>query len=183
MTGGVIGRVDMKLDDNTYVMSGGQILGNLVTGFGKDTIILSGGRIGGNLSVSGGNDSITVTGGEIVGQVRASFGNDKLLWEGGGSRSAILMGDGNDSVTLRNLTESTLALTPAIDGGNDNDVLTFDHVATAGPARYSNWESVNLSNGSKMDLAGIFVLGDSASGTGVFNIDSSSSADVRSEAA
>lgn len=175
MTGGVIGRVDMKLDDNTYVMSGGQILGNLVTGFGKDTIILSGGRIGGNLSVSGGNDSITVTGGEIVGQVRASFGNDKLLWEGGGIlRSAILMGDGNDSVTLRNLTESTLALTPAIDGGNDNDVLTFDHVTTAGPARYSNWESVNLSNGSKMDLAGIFVLGDSASGTGVFNIDSSS---------
>lgn len=61
MTGGTIGRVDMKLDDNTFDMSGGQILGNLVTGFGNDTIIVAGGRIGGNISVSGGNDNITVT--------------------------------------------------------------------------------------------------------------------------
>jgi outer membrane autotransporter protein len=175
MTEGVIGRVDMKLDDNTYVMSGGQILGNLVTGFGKDTIRLSGGRIGGNLSVSGGNDSITVTGGEIVGEVRASFGNDQLVWEGGGIlRSAILMGDGSDSAALRNLGENTLALTPAIDGGSGNDVLTFDHVTTTGPARYLNWESVNLSNESQMDLAANFILGDNTSGTGVFNIDGSS---------
>ncbi|KIQ58496.1 autotransporter, partial [Pseudomonas fluorescens] len=64
MTGGTIGRVDMKLDDNLFDMSGGQILGNLVTGFGQDTIILSAGRIGGNVSVSGGDDSVTVSGGE-----------------------------------------------------------------------------------------------------------------------
>ncbi|MEB2590037.1 hypothetical protein SOP87_30900, partial [Bacillus cereus] len=32
-TGGTIGRVDMKLDKNFYDMSGGVILGNLVTGF------------------------------------------------------------------------------------------------------------------------------------------------------
>lgn len=42
MTGGTIGRVDMKLDNNIFDLSGGQILGNLVTGFGTDTIIVSG---------------------------------------------------------------------------------------------------------------------------------------------
>ncbi|MVV49838.1 autotransporter outer membrane beta-barrel domain-containing protein [Pseudomonas sp. PB120] len=175
MTGGTIGRVNMKLDDNTFDMSGGKILGNLVTGFGQDTIIVTGGFIGGNISVSGGDDSITVTGGEIVGEIRASAGNDILLWNGGGLiRSAILMGEDNDRAILRNLSESTLTLTPSIDGGTGNDQLTFDHTTSAGAGRYINWETVNLNNGSRFDLTGKFVLGDSASGTGVFNIDGSS---------
>lgn len=175
MTGGSIGRVDMKLDDNLFDMSGGEILGNLVTGFGTDTIIVSGGRIGGNISVSGGNDSITVTGGEIVGEIRASAGSDSLTWDGGGIiRSAILMGDGDDRATLRNLSASRLAQTPTLDGGNGSDLLTFDNTTTSGVARYINWETVNLNNQSQLDFDGNFVLGDSTSGSGVFNIDSSS---------
>ncbi|KAB0487903.1 outer membrane autotransporter barrel domain-containing protein [Pseudomonas reinekei] len=175
MTGGTIGRVDMKLDNNLFDLSGGQIIGNLVTGFGTDTIIVSGGRIGGNISVSGGNDSITVTGGEIVGEIRASAGNDTFLWDGGGIiRSAILMGDDNDSAIVRNLSETTLALTPSIDGGPGTDQLTFDHTASAGAARYINWETVSLNNGARFDVDGNFVLGDSVSGTGMFNIDGSS---------
>ncbi|CAI8868740.1 autotransporter outer membrane beta-barrel domain-containing protein [Pseudomonas sp. IT-P218] len=175
MTGGSIGRVDMKLDNNLFDMSGGQILGNLVTGFGTDTIIVSGGRIGGNISVSGGNDSITVTGGEIVGEIRTSVGDDTLTWEGGGIiRSAILMGDGNDQATLRNLNDTILAQTPTIDGGNGSDLLTFDNTTSSGAARYTNWETVNLDKGSRFDFDGNFVLGDSDTGSGVFNIDSSS---------
>jgi outer membrane autotransporter protein len=175
MTGGTIGRVDMKLDNNLFDLSGGQITGNLVTGFGTDTIIVSGGRIGGNISVSGGNDSITVTGGEIVGQIRTSTGNDTLVWDGGGIiRSAILMEDGNDSAILRNLGESALALTPSLNGGNGTDLLTFDHTTSAGAARYLNWETVNLNNGSQLDLSGNLVLGDSGTGIGVLNIDGSS---------
>ncbi|MDZ4327229.1 MAG: autotransporter outer membrane beta-barrel domain-containing protein, partial [Pseudomonas sp.] len=175
MTAGTIGRVDMKLDDNLFDLSGGRIIGNLVTGFGTDTLIVSGGWIGGNVSVSGGNDSVTVTGGEIVGEVRLSAGDDTLLWDGGGFiHSAILMGEDNDSATLRGLDESILAASPAIDGGNGNDMLMFDRTASAGANRYINWETVNLNNGSRFDLAGNFVLGDNASGTGVFNIDGSS---------
>ena len=103
MTGGSIGRVDMKLDNNLFEMSGGQILRNLVTGLGTDTIIVSRGRIGGNISVSNGNDSITVTGGEIVGEIRAGNGDDTLVWDGDGIiRSQILLEAGNDSATLRN---------------------------------------------------------------------------------
>lgn len=51
MSGGTIGRVDMKLDDNIFDMSGGRIIGNLVTGFGRDTITVAGGSVGGNISV------------------------------------------------------------------------------------------------------------------------------------
>jgi outer membrane autotransporter protein len=165
----------MKLDNNLFDLSGGQIIGNLVTGFGTDTIIVSGGRIGGNISVSGGNDNITVTGGEVVGEIRTSTGNDTFVWDGGGIiRSQILMEAGNDRATLRNLLESTLSLTPALNGGTDNDLLTFDRTTTAGAGRYVNWETVNLSNGSQFTVDGNFVLGDNASGSGVFNIDGSS---------
>lgn len=175
MTGGTIGRVDMKLDNNIFDMSGGDIIGNLVTGFGLDTIIVSGGTIGGNISVSGGNDSITVTGGEIFGEVRASTGNDTLLWDGGGIiHSAVLMGEDNDLVTLANLNESILSQTPRIDGGNGNDLLIFDNTTSAGAARYTGWETVNLSNNSRFDLDGPFVMGDGGTGTGVFNVDGTS---------
>ncbi|PNB74004.1 autotransporter outer membrane beta-barrel domain-containing protein [Pseudomonas sp. GW456-E7] len=175
MTRGTIGRVNMKLDNNIFDMSGGQILGNLVTGLGTDEIIVSGGRIGGNISVSNGNDSITITGGEIVGEIRAGNGDDTLLWDGGGIiRSPVLLEAGDDRATLRNLTESTLAQTPSIDGGDGNDLLTFDHTTSSGAARYINWETVNLGNGSRFDLDGSFQLGDENSETRVFNIDGSS---------
>jgi outer membrane autotransporter protein len=176
MTGGTIGRVDMKLDNNIFNLSGGQILGNLVTGFGTDAIIVSGGRIGGNISVSGGNDSITVSGGEIVGEIRASVGDDAFMWDGGGIiRSAILMDIGNDTATLRNLDDSILALTPSIDGGVGTDTLTLDNTRTALPVRLINWETVNLSNASQLDLgSSSLVLGDAGTGTGALNIDASS---------
>lgn len=175
MTGGTIGRVDMKLDDNLFDLSGGTIVNNLVTGFGKDTIIVSGGLIGGAISVSGGNDSITFSGGEVRGGVRASFGDDVFVWRDGGfMRGGVLMADGNDRATLMNLTEAHLGSNPLLDGGAGIDVLTFDAVNTAVPDRYANWETVNLTNGSQLDLAGNFVLGDGVTGTGVFNVDDSS---------
>ncbi|AFY19992.1 autotransporter outer membrane beta-barrel domain-containing protein [Pseudomonas sp. UW4] len=175
MTDGIIDRVDMKLDNNIFDMSGGQILRNLVTGLGTDEIIVSGGRIGGNISVSNGNDSITITGGEIVGEIRAGNGDDTLVWDGGGIiRSQVLMEAGNDRATLSNLTESTLALTPSLNGGSGNDLLTFDHTTSSGAARYINWETLNLVKGSRLDLDGNLQLGDSTTGTGVFNIDGSS---------
>ncbi|AZE84199.1 Outer membrane autotransporter barrel domain protein [Pseudomonas orientalis] len=175
-TGGSIGRVDMKLDDNVYEMTGGEILGNLVTGFGKDRIDISGtGIVGGNISTSGGDDIITVSGGVIKGEIRASFGNDTLTWSNGGEiRSSVLMGDGDDTAVLAGLAESLLAATPSIDGGLGNDRLTFDNTTSSTAARYLGWETVNLNNASRFDLAGDFFLGDSASNTGTFNIDGSS---------
>ncbi len=174
MTGGTIGRVDMKLDDNVFDMSGGNIIGNLVTGFGQDTIILSAGRIGGNVSVSGGNDSITVSGGEILGEVRVSAGDDQFRWSGGLIHSAVLMGDGSDTALLSNLDETLLATTPSVDGGLGQDALTFSGSTSSTGARYLNWETVNLTQGSRLDLDDTLTLGDSATATGTLNIDSGS---------
>lgn len=174
-TGGTIGRVNMKLDKNLYDMSGGTILGNLVTGFDTDTIIVSGGTIGGNISTSGGDDSITVSGGVISGEIRASVGNDTFKWLNGGQiKSSVLMGDGDDTALLRGLNANLLASTPSIDGGLGNDQLTFDATTSSAAARYIGWETVNLTNKSQFDLSGDFFLGDSGSNTGTFNIDASS---------
>lgn len=176
MTGGTIGRVNMKLDNNIFDMSGGQILGNLVTGLGRDTIVISGGTIGGNISVSGGDDRVSVTGGVIGGEIRTSLGNDTFNWDGGGQiSSSILMGDGDDTARVANLTESLLSATPSLDGGLGNDTLTFSNTSSAIPARYVGWETVNLADQSRFNLGnGSFFLGDSASTTGTFNVDSSS---------
>jgi type V secretory pathway adhesin AidA len=118
---------------------------------------------------------VTVTGGIITGQIRASAGNDAFVWDGGGQiQSAVLMGDGNDTAQIARLTESALSPTPTLDGGLGTDTLTFIDTSSATAARYIGWETVNLTGGSRFDLADDFFLGDSASTTGTFNIDTSS---------
>jgi autotransporter-associated beta strand protein len=175
MTGGRIGRVNMKLDDNIFDMSGGTIDKNLVTGFGDDTIILSGGTIGGNISVSGGTDSVTVTGGTVGGEVRMSAGNDRFVWDGGGIiYGAIDMGTDNDTALLRNLTDANLGATTQITGGIGTDSLVFDNVKTGKVARFDSWESIGLANDSQLIFDGTLTLGDSGTGTGTVNVDATS---------
>jgi len=175
MTGGRIGRVNMKLDDNTFLMSGGTIDGNLVTGFGRDTIVLSDGYIGGNISVSGGDDAVTITGGTVRGEIRLSFGNDSLTWNGGGVvHGAIDFGEGDDVAQLSNLNNAHLGALPSFDGGLGNDVLGLDNVKTNGVARFTNWEQVALRDDTQLTFDGTWVLGDSGSGTGSLDIDATS---------
>lgn len=175
MTGGTIGRVDMKLDDNLFDLSGGRIIGNLVTGFGRDTIIVRGGSIGGNVSVSGGDDQISVSGGEINGEIRSSFGNDRFTWRDGGViRSNVLLAEGDDTALLENLDEARLSATSFIDAGPGVDQLAFSATQSAAASRYSGWEQISLANTSQLDLAAPLTLGDSASGSGTLLIDASS---------
>lgn len=175
MSGGRIGRVDMKLFRNLFDMSGGTIDRNLVAGFDDDTILLSGGKIGGNISLSGGEDSVTISGGELAGNVLLSFGNDRFTWRDDGIvRGAVQMGEGNDQAVLGNLDEARLALGRGFDGGLGNDSLVFDSTRGSTGARYTNWESVSLGNGSTLSLDDTLVLGDTGTGTGTLQIDSSS---------
>ncbi|WP_315831791.1 autotransporter outer membrane beta-barrel domain-containing protein [Bradyrhizobium prioriisuperbiae] len=176
MTGGTIGRVDMKLDNNIFNMSGGTIIGNLVAGFGNDTVTVTGTSvIGGNISLSGGTDRVTITGGEVRGNVLMSFGSDTVVWANAGIvRGTIDMGADNDSLTLRNLTASSLSATQGFDGGVGTDSLTFDNVTTDGVARFRNFETVGVTNGSRLTLDGNFVLGDSGTQTGTMSVDATS---------
>lgn len=176
MTGGRIGRVNMKLDDNIFDMSGGTIDRNLVTGFGNDTIILSGGTIGGNISVSGGTDSVTITGGAVGGDVLMSVGADRFVWDGGGVvHGTVDMGGDNDSARLANLTNANLGGSPRIIGGVGTDALVFDNVTTGGIARFDSWETINATNDSELTFDGFLTLGDAGTGTGRFTLDASSS--------
>ncbi|AZE55550.1 Outer membrane autotransporter barrel [Pseudomonas synxantha] len=175
MTGGRIGRVNMKLDDNFFDMSGGVIDRNLVTGFGRDTILVSGlAVIGGNISVSGGNDQVVISGGTVHGQLLLSFGNDDLIWSGGNLHSSVLMGEGDDTALLQGLVAAQVAAAQLLDGGLGIDTLTLDNTKVGDPALFTQWENIRLDNGSQMTLGGTLKLGDSATGTGALSIDGSS---------
>lgn len=175
MTGGRIGRVNMKLDDNLFDMSGGTIDKNLVTGFGNDTIILSGGTIGGNISVSGGTDSVTVTGGSVGGSVLLSVGTDTFTWDGGGIiYGTVDLGGDNDTAKLSNLSNANIGATAAINGGDGTDGLTFDNVSAAGIARFQNWETIDATNDTELTFDGNLVLGDAGTGTGTLTVDATS---------
>ncbi|WP_217571151.1 autotransporter outer membrane beta-barrel domain-containing protein [Mesorhizobium sp. GbtcB19] len=175
MTGGRIGRVNMKLDQNYFNMSGGIIDRNLVTGFDKDTIILSGGTIGGNISVSGGDDSVTITGGTVGGDVLMSFGSDSFVWDGGGIiYGNVDLGADNDTAKLSNLTKANLGGADSLNGGLGTDTLTFDNVKLDGIARVQNWETINATNDTQLILDGNLALGDSGTGTGSLNVDQAS---------
>ncbi|MDX3935442.1 autotransporter domain-containing protein [Stenotrophomonas sp.] len=175
MTGGRIGRVNMKLENNTFDMSGGTIDGNLVTGFGNDTILLSDGYIGGNISVSGGDDAITITGGTVRGEIRASTGTDRLTWSGGGVvYGAVDMGEGDDVSTLSSLNNSHLGALPLFTGGAGTDLLTLNNVKTNGVARFTGWEQINLRQDSQLTVDADLVLADATTAGGTLDIDSTS---------
>ncbi|MET3717990.1 autotransporter outer membrane beta-barrel domain-containing protein [Pseudomonas sp. PvP001] len=177
MSGGTIGRVDMKLDNNLFELSGGRINGNLVAGFGNDTIAVSGGSIGGSISVSGGTDQVTVSGGDIGANVLMSFGDDRFIWRDAGLiHGAISLGPGNDTALLSNLNETRLASPSLIYGDAGVDTLTFDNSRSVGGARYSYWETINLSNGSVLDLPDRLTLADDSTpaNSGLLTLDRSS---------
>jgi type V secretory pathway adhesin AidA len=175
MTGGRIGRVNMKLENNTFDMSGGTIDGNLVTGFGNDTILLSDGYIGGNISVSGGDDAITITGGTVRGEIRASTGTDRLTWSGGGVvYGAVDLGEGDDVSTLSSLNNSHLGALPLFTGGAGTDLLTLNNVKTNGVARFTGWEQINLRQDSQLTVDADLVLADATTADGTLDIDSTS---------
>lgn len=175
MTGGTIGRVNMKLDDNLFDMSGGRVIGNVVTGFGNDTIVISDtAQVGGNISVSGGDDRVAINGGTVNGQILLSFGNDAFVWSGGSLLSSVLSGEGNDTALLQGLVAAQVAAAQQLDGGLGNDTLTLDNTQVSDPALFTQWENVRLDNGSQMALGGTLKLGDSATGTGALSIDGTS---------
>jgi len=175
MTGGRIGRVNMKLDNNYFNMSGGTIDRNLVAGFGNDTIIISDGMIGGNISVSGGTDSVTITGGTVAGDVLMSFGNDQFTWNGGGIvYGNIDMGADSDTAVLANLTDANFGATKRLTGGDGVDALTFDNVKSGKVGRFDSWETINLTNDTRLTFDTTLTLGDTGTGTGTLNIDAAS---------
>ena len=150
MTGGRIGRVNMKLDDNFYNMSGGTVDRNVVTGLGRDTIIISGGVIGGNISTSSGIDSVTVSGGSIGNGIKTGNDADTFAWSGGIIYNGIELEAGNDTATLTNLTNGNMGGMTLLSGGTGTDNLTFSNVTIDAVTRFQGWENVSLTNDTEL---------------------------------
>jgi autotransporter family porin len=158
MTGGRIGLVNLRAGNNIMRMSGGSIDSNVIAEQGDDRLELSGGVIGGFVDFGNGNNTIIVTGGQIGNGIITGNGADQLVWSGGGIIAGpITLGAGNDMGTLSGLTSVHLAALTLLDGGTDT--LTFDGTEATGVARFQRWETIVLSNASRLTLDAPLVLG------------------------
>ncbi|MFP3443796.1 autotransporter outer membrane beta-barrel domain-containing protein [Pseudomonas sp. SIMBA_067] len=189
--GGSIGRIDLKLADNFLEISQGLgvetvVVGNVVSGLGNDTIIMTGGTIGGDISTSSGVDKITISGGTLKGEIRTGNGKDEFTWTGGQIRKRVIMENDDDTAIVRALDLGNSAV--SLDGGTGTDTLTFEQSQVGQGASYINWESINLQQGSRLTLNDTLTLGDlgsdqprviPATGTGTLQIDASSTLNSR----
>ncbi len=178
MEGGQIGSVNMRLDQNTFILRGGEIERNLIAAFDRDYIEVFDGRIGGNISVSGGDDQVLIHGGRIEGDVLLSLGQDQFTWDGGTLGGSVDLGPGDDTARLANLPGETLQ--SVIDGGLGDDRLTFEASQPANGGLYRQFEQIALTRASRLTLDDALVLGDPATGSGTFDIDASSTVASRS---
>lgn len=127
------------------------------------------------IQLGNGNNVIEMSAGQLNGAVATGTGTDQFTWSGGGIAGAVGLGAGNDTATLRNLTDAQFATTPVIDGSTGNDRLIFDATVATGFARFTNWENVDLTNGSRLTLdGGGMPLGDAGTGNGALTIDPTS---------
>ena len=185
-TGGEIGNVNMKLANNIFRMSQGDgattvIVRNLVTGLGDDTIIIRDGTIGRDISTSNGVDKVSMSGGTLKGEMRAGNGNDVFAWSGGQIGKKVEMGNDDDTATVSTLDLGNSVV--ILDGGTGKDSLTLEQSRLGQGALYVNWETIKLSQGSRLALDDTLKLGDEgailprvipATGTGTLQIDASS---------
>ncbi|WP_235200576.1 autotransporter outer membrane beta-barrel domain-containing protein [Pseudomonas monteilii] len=185
--GGSIGRIDLKLADNTLNISQNLgietlVVGNVVSGLGNDTITMTGGTIGGDISTSSGVDKITLSGGTLKGEIRTGNDDDVFTWAGGQIGKRVILENGNDTATVRTLDLGNSAV--ILDGGTGTDTLSFEQSQVGKGALYANWESINLKQGSQLTLDDTLTLGDLGAdqprvipptGTGTLQIDASSS--------
>lgn len=189
--GGSIGRIDLKLADNFLEISQGLgvetvVVGNVVSGLGNDTIIMTGGTVGGDISTSSGVDKITISGGTLKGEIRTGNGKDEFTWTGGQIGKRVIMENDDDTAIVRALDLGNSAV--ILDGGTGTDTLTFEQSQVGQVASYMNWESINLQQGSRLTLNDTLTLGDlgsdqprviPATGTGTLQIDASSALNSR----
>jgi hypothetical protein len=177
ITGGRIGSIALTAAQNAFAMSGGSIDADLTAGPGNTSATISGGVIGGAVMLGNGANAVTVSGGVIARGLAAGDGQNTFRWlDGGVIGGAVTFGSGQTAATLSNLSDAQLASTSIFDAGPGLDTLTFDRVKATGLSRFVNWESIAVTNASRLtlDARGI-TLGDAGTRTGSLNIDSTSS--------
>lgn len=166
----------MRLGDGASVVENtGTITGLVALGDGADCLH-NPGTIDGDVSLGGGNDCAFITGGTVTGTLNGDDGDDSIVLEGA-TVDAVDGGAGADTIVLRGPTASTFQRLSGGMGAGEEDTLLLDgytHVHEAGSAALEDFERIDLTAGSTLDLRTTLALGDNGNGNGTLGIDSTS---------
>jgi outer membrane autotransporter protein len=120
------------------------------------------------------NNTGTIAGGNGR-AIYTDTGNDTLNWSAGTITGFVRLGTGHDTATLTGLTDTNLAGVPLLAGGNVSSVLNFSDTQASGLSRFTNWSTINATNGSQLTLDNNgLTLGNSGTLTGTLTLDSTS---------
>ena len=120
------------------------------------------------------NNTGTIEGGNGH-AIYTDTGNDTLNWSAGTIIGFVRLGTGHDTATLTGLTDTNLAGVPLLAGGNVSSVLNFNDTQASGLSRFTNWSTINATNGSQLTLDNNgLTLGNSGTLTGTLTLDSTS---------
>jgi outer membrane autotransporter protein len=173
--GSVAGNVTLGTGNGSFSLAGGTIGGNVALGDGNNRFTQSGGAIGGSVNLGNGANVASVSGGSIAGSLTTGAGADQLTWSGGTITLGFSLGAGNDTAAFNNLTNANFSAGAIYTGGSGVDRLTLSNVSVTGVGLLTQWESIALTNGSRVTLDGNgLTLGDAGTGTGTVSIDASS---------
>ena len=115
------------------------------------------------------NNTGTIEGGNGR-AIYTDTGNDTLNWSAGTITGFVRLGTGHDTATLTGLTDTNLAGVPLLAGGNVSSVLNFNDTQASGLSRFTNWSTINATNGSQLTLDNNgLTLGNSGTLTGTLS--------------
>ncbi|WP_217343173.1 autotransporter outer membrane beta-barrel domain-containing protein [Rhodanobacter sp. C01] len=139
---------------------------------------------------NGVNTLILQTGSVIIGSADGGSGSapSTVILQGSGSATnafthfKTLLAQGTDwdwsgtgAFNTALVQGGTFNLSGTVSGaGSASDTLTFDDATVTGIAGFTNWESVAVTNGTRLTMDGTLVMGDATSGTGNVTIDADS---------
>ncbi|HET8930121.1 MAG TPA: hypothetical protein VFN21_05630, partial [Acidimicrobiales bacterium] len=133
----------------------GEIRGNASLGGGDDAFFMYRGKVTNDVDMGTGDDYALVTAGS-VNRFLGQAGDDRLTWSGGMINS-LDMGPGSDLAVMDGLAlpGSGSDTDFNMDGGSGGpDRMTWTGTTGSAVYRIRNWEYIDLTNGSRLDLDG-----------------------------
>jgi outer membrane autotransporter protein len=115
--------------------------------------IQNSGVLKGNVVLSSSNNSFLMDGGSLEGAL--NMGNSALFGTFSPTLTTVMSSGDNNSATLKNLTDTNLALTTGLSGGNGalgNNVLTLDGSQLTFQPNWLNWNTLRLQNSATLSL-------------------------------
>ena len=150
MRGGMVGSLQQGGGLDTFLMTGGTILGAFTEG---DFVTITGGTIG-SVDMTIANNVFVMSGGVILGNVVAGFQNDTFTLLGGVIGGNVNLGNGTNILTV-----SGGQIGNGITTGTGTDTLTWNGGTIAGTINLGNGnDQATLANLTATNLAGTTVV-------------------------